>query len=53
MMDNIGKGAGIGSHTEGAFERFLTAAIATIITIMFSWRLLEEQQDQADNGRPQ
>lgn len=52
MMDNIGKGAGLGSHTEGAFERFLTAAIATIITIMFSWRLLEEQQDQVDNGRP-
>ncbi|XP_062593094.1 uncharacterized protein LOC134254582, partial [Saccostrea cucullata] len=53
MMDNIGKGAGLGSHTDGAFERFLTAAIATIITILFSWRLLEEEQNQVDNGRPQ
>ena len=52
-MDNIGKGAGLGTHSDGAFERFLTAAIATIITIMFSWRLLEEQQNQTDNGRPQ
>lgn len=52
MMDNIGKGAGLGSHTDGAFERFLTAAIATIVTILFSWRLLEEQHNQVDNGRP-
>ncbi|CAI9716896.1 Hypothetical predicted protein [Octopus vulgaris] len=27
---------------DGAFERFITAAIATIITIMFSWRLLTD-----------
>ena len=30
---------------DGAFERFLTAAIAAIITIMFSWRLLDEMND--------
>ncbi|KAL3871483.1 hypothetical protein ACJMK2_039478 [Sinanodonta woodiana] len=43
-MDNIAKGVGgsSGIGGDGAFERFLTAAIATIITIMFSWRLLEE-----------
>ncbi|KAJ8301042.1 hypothetical protein KUTeg_022561 [Tegillarca granosa] len=43
-MDNLGKGVGhVG--VDGAFERFLTAAIATIITIMFSWRLLAEENE--------
>ena len=35
-------------QSDGAFERFLTAAIATIITIMFSWRML----DQANRSKP-
>lgn len=30
---------------DGAFERFLTAAIAAIITIMFSWRLLATEEN--------
>ncbi|KAK7094579.1 uncharacterized protein [Littorina saxatilis] len=30
---------------EGAFERLLTAAIAAIITIMFSWRLLDDMNE--------
>ena len=34
-----------GGAPEGAFERFLTAALATIITIMFSWRLLQEENE--------
>ncbi|KAH9489872.1 hypothetical protein Btru_051804 [Bulinus truncatus] len=34
------------SQSDGAFERFLTAAIATIITIMFSWRLLDKINDE-------
>ncbi|XP_033731919.1 uncharacterized protein LOC117321568 isoform X2 [Pecten maximus] len=41
---NTGTGTTVGS--DGAFERFLTAAIATIITIMFSWRLLVENGDE-------
>ena len=36
---------------DGAFERFLTAAIAAIITIMFSWRLLDDMNDaEADES---
>ena len=35
---------------DGAFERFLTAAIATIITIMFSWRLLTDVSDYDSAG---
>ena len=35
--------SGVAPGADGAFERFLTAAIATIITIMFSWRLLDEE----------
>ena len=38
-------GAGLAPGPDGAFERFLTAAIATIITIMFSWRMLVENED--------
>ncbi len=38
-MDNIGQGGGGG---DGAFERFITSAIATILTIIFSWRLVLE-----------
>ncbi|KAK3087271.1 hypothetical protein FSP39_003878 [Pinctada imbricata] len=45
--------SGVAPGADGAFERFLTAAIATIITIMFSWRLLEEeQQREAGGGGP-
>lgn len=46
-MDKIPSGAGMpgGAGVDGAFERFLTAAIATIITIMFSWRLLAEEEE--------
>lgn len=31
--------------SDGAFERFLTSAIATILTIIFSWRLLIETEN--------
>ncbi|XP_060083784.1 uncharacterized protein LOC132563041 [Ylistrum balloti] len=41
---NTGTGTTVGA--DGAFERFLTAAIATIITIMFSWRLLVENAEE-------
>ena len=34
---------------DGAFERFLTSAIATILTIIFSWRLLIE--NEANGGQ--
>ena len=33
------------SSADGAFERFLSSAIATILTIIFSWRLLLESED--------
>ena len=40
-MDKAGGGGGVGRlPNDGAFERFLTSAIATIITILLSWRLL-------------
>ena len=39
-------GSGEGS---GAFERFLTSAIATILTIIFSWRIL---MDRDPTGTP-
>ena len=42
-MDRLPSSAG--GAPDGAFERFLTAAIATIITIMFSWRLLAEEEE--------
>lgn len=42
-MDKIPSASG--GAPDGAFERFLTAAIATIITIMFSWRLLAEEEE--------
>lgn len=42
MMDNIGKGVGLGFYIEGVFERFLIVVIVIIIIIMFLWRLLEE-----------
>ncbi|XP_050394439.1 uncharacterized protein LOC126812215 isoform X2 [Patella vulgata] len=35
---------------DGAFERFITAAVAAIITIMFSWRLLAEQSEGGEEG---
>ncbi|KAK6194689.1 hypothetical protein SNE40_000275 [Patella caerulea] len=35
---------------DGAFERFITAAVAAIITIMFSWRLLAEQGEGGEEG---
>ncbi|KAH3799394.1 hypothetical protein DPMN_153002 [Dreissena polymorpha] len=46
-MDRLPSGGGMpgGAGADGAFERFLTAAIATIITIMFSWRLLGEEDE--------
>ncbi|GFO45603.1 hypothetical protein PoB_007210800 [Plakobranchus ocellatus] len=34
---------------DGAFERFLTAAIATIITIMFSWRMIDQTRTPASS----
>ena len=44
---------GSGSLPDGAFERFVTSAIAAIITIVFSWRLLAEGQEQlGDTNRP-
>lgn len=48
-MDKIPGSTGVppGGGADGAFERFLTAAIATIITIMFSWRLLSEEEQAA------
>ena len=48
-MDKIPTPTGVsaGGGVDGAFERFLTAAIATIITIMFSWRLLSEEEQAA------
>ena len=55
-MDKIPGSTGVspGGGADGAFERFLTAAIATIITIMFSWRLLsdEEQAAMAQGNAP-
>ncbi|XP_055897939.1 uncharacterized protein LOC106071799 [Biomphalaria glabrata] len=42
----IPKGGPPPPQSDGAFERFLTAAIATIITIMFSWRLLDKINDE-------
>ncbi|GFS23726.1 hypothetical protein ElyMa_001646800 [Elysia marginata] len=36
-------------QSDGAFERFLTAAIATIITIMFSWRMLDQSSKPASS----
>lgn len=47
MPTNTGPGSIPGA--DGAFERFLTAAIATIVTIMFSWRLLMEVNED-ENG---
>ncbi|KAL5013022.1 hypothetical protein ScPMuIL_011573 [Solemya velum] len=44
MPTNTGPGTIPGA--DGAFERFLTAAIATIITIVFSWRLLLEVNEE-------
>ena len=38
-----GRGAGAGPGAGGAFERFLTSAIATILTIIFSWRYLLDE----------
>ena len=39
-----------GPHqSDSAFERFLTAAIATIITIMFSWRMLDQSSKPASS----
>lgn len=52
-MDKIPTGPGAmpgGAGADGAFERFLTAAIATIITIMFSWRLLSEEEEAMGSG---
>ena len=48
-MDKIPTPSGVpaGGGADGAFERFLTAAIATIITIMFSWRLLSDEEQAA------
>jgi len=44
---------GSGSLPDGAFERFVTSAIAAIITIVFSWRLLAEGQEQLEHtNRP-
>lgn len=46
---------GSGSLPDGAFERFVTSALAAIITIVFSWRLLAEEQRQfegANRPRP-
>lgn len=44
---------GSGSLPDGAFERFVTSAIAAIITIVFSWRLLAEGQEQLEGtNRP-
>ena len=55
-MDKLPGSTGVspGGGADGAFERFLTAAIATIITIMFSWRLLsdEEQAAMTQNNAP-
>ena len=55
-MDKLPGSTGVspGGGADGAFERFLTAAIATIITIMFSWRLLsdEEQAAMAQGNTP-
>ncbi|CAG2215675.1 unnamed protein product [Mytilus edulis] len=39
---------GSGSLPDGAFERFVTSALAAIITIVFSWRLLAEGQELTD-----
>ncbi|XP_053381365.1 uncharacterized protein LOC123524840 isoform X2 [Mercenaria mercenaria] len=47
-MDRLPSTAG--GAPDGAFERFLTAAIATIITIMFSWRLLAEEEEASGSG---
>ena len=47
-MDKLPSGVPPGA--DGAFERFLTAALATIITIMFSWRLLAEEEEAAGRG---
>lgn len=33
------------SNVDSAFERFITSTIATLITIIFSWRLLVEMND--------
>ena len=53
-MDGLGKAASltpehspVGStgDGQGAFENFLASAIATIITIIFSWRLLLDTQE--------
>lgn len=44
---------GSGSLPDGAFERFVTSALAAIITIVFSWRLLAEGHEQLEaEGRP-
>ncbi|XP_052788390.1 uncharacterized protein LOC128223148 [Mya arenaria] len=52
-MDRLPTGGGMsgGAAPDGAFERFLTAAIATIITIMFSWRLLAEEEEARGGGQ--
>lgn len=53
VMDNYfatSAGNTAGAGPDGAFERFLTAAIATIITIMFSWRLLAEMTENSEEG---
>ena len=53
-MDKLGKAgslnpgkppAGSAGDGQGAFENFLASAIATIVTIIFSWRLLLETQE--------
>ena len=49
VMDGWVPKGGAVPAADGAFERFLTAAIAAIITIMFSWRLLDDMSD-ADNA---
>lgn len=44
---------GSGSLPDGAFERFVTSALAAIITIVFSWRLLAEGHERLEGeGRP-
>ena len=53
-MDGLGKAGslspgrppvGSAGDGQGAFENFLASAIATIVTIIFSWRLLLETQE--------